>query len=139
MGGGLGKMIIKQQLHQNAVKAVLTLSTETGYQIFTGGDDNSLILSTLSVENGELKLMVESFVEKAASSTITSISKSAGETVVVTSVDQIVRKWSYSENKLVCLAARYTTIADTGCSDSVIVDGKTLAIIGGAGLSVCEV
>lgn len=136
---GLGKMIIKQQLHQNAVKAVLTLSTDTGYQIFTGGDDNSLILSTLSLENGELKLMVESFVEKAASSTITSISKSAGETVVVTSVDQIVRKWSYSESKLVCLAARYTTIADTGCSDSVIVDGKTLAIIGGAGLSVWEV
>ncbi|ODV81973.1 WD40 repeat-like protein [Suhomyces tanzawaensis NRRL Y-17324] len=131
----LDEMIIKQQLHQNGIKAILPVKQAGSYEIITGGDDNALILSTLAFDQEKLKLEVKSFIEKAASSTITSISSSGDAKFLVTSVDQIVRCWSYKNYELSCESARYTTIADTGCSDSVIDDGQVILAIGGAGLS----
>lgn len=134
----LGKPIIKQQLHQSGIKATLLLNCDgTEYDIVTGGDDNVLILSKLVYKGEEgFLLETESFEEKAASATITSISKLDISNILVTSVDQIVRKWTIEENSgLVCKSARYTTVADTGCSDVAHFDGKSIAVIGGAGLS----
>lgn len=134
----LSTMIIKQQLHQNGVKAVLCLPDgPNSYSIFTGGDDNALISSTLDFnpENSELLFSTNSFVEDAASSTITSISDARNGKILVTSVDQIVRIWEFSDTSLACKTARYTTIADTGCSDVSSFDDKNIAVIGGAGLS----
>jgi hypothetical protein len=77
-----------------------------------------------------------SFVEAAATSTITSISYGGPQQALVTSVDQIVRMWDFSQSKLECLSAIYTTIADTGSSETADINGSHLAIVGGAGLSV---
>lgn len=132
----LGPILVNQQLHQNGIKANLAIKDSNGYKIITGGDDNSLILSKLKYSSNELTLVAISFVAHAASSVITSISKAIGDTVVVTSVDQIVRKWSYDADTLTCVAEAYTTIADTGCSDSVIIDDEAVVVVGGAGLSV---
>lgn len=134
----LGTMIIKQQLHQNGIKAVLCLpDMPKAYRIFTGGDDNSLISSTLCFEEEgeELILKTNCFVEKAASSTITSLSFGGSNHIVVTSVDQIVRLWKFDDTSLTCSSARYTTIADTGCSDTTKFDEKDIIVVGGAGLS----
>jgi WD40 repeat protein len=131
----LGNMIIKQQLHQNGVKAILAVKELDNYDIITGGDDNALILSKLFVQDNELALIPQSFVESAASSTITSISKLPGKAVAVTSVDQILRKWTYDGETLECDSAKYTTIADTGCSDSTVLNGNSIVLVGGAGLS----
>lgn len=134
----LGTMIIKQQLHQNGIKAVLNLpDMQNGYKVFTGGDDNSLIYSSLRFEgeNEELVLKTNCFIEEAASSTITSISFGERNRIVVTSVDQIVRLWEFDESSLTCCSARYTTIADTGCSDTTRFDNKNIVVVGGAGLS----
>lgn len=134
----LGAMIIKQQLHQNGIKAVLCLpDIQNGYKIFTGGDDNALIYSNLHFEgrNEELVLKTSCFVEEAASSTITSISVGGQNHIVVTSVDQIVRLWEFDDSSITCSSARYTTIADTGCSDTTRFDNKNIIIVGGAGLS----
>lgn len=130
------KAIIKQQLHQNGIKGLLLTPKKNGYRIITGGDDNALVYSQLSQsEDGQLSLEVKDFVEGAASSTITSISAASGETFIVTSVDQIIRKWNLVNEKLTVESARYTTIADTGCSDSTVVNGESIIVIGGAGLS----
>lgn len=134
----LGTMIIKQQLHQNGIKAILCLlKSPNSYNVITGGDDNSLILSALrfNSENKELTLETNCFIEKAASSTITSISNAGNNEIIVTSVDQIVRLWSFDSSSLECKSARYTTIADTGCSDITTFDNKTVIVVGGAGLS----
>lgn len=134
----LGTMIIKQHLHQNGIKAVLCLPDMPNcYRVFTGGDDNSLISSTLCFEeeSEELILKTNCFVEKAASSTITSLSFGGSNQIVVTSVDQIVRLWKFDDTSLSCSSARYTTIADTGCSDTTKFDDKDIIVVGGAGLS----
>lgn len=137
----LGNMNIKQQLHQNALKTFLVLPREDLLDIITGGDDNALILSSLKYEDGILTLKCNRFVGGAASSTITSISRVDEYQVAVTSVDQIVRLWSFAGNSLHCTAARYTTIADTGCSDSTVLGGRSVVVVGGAGISswaICQ-
>lgn len=134
----LGNMTIKQQLHQNALKTFLVFPRLNLLDIVTGGDDNALILSSLTYDNGQLTLQCNSFAGGAASSTITSISKVDEFQVAVTSVDQIVRLWSISDNTLHCKAARYTTIADTGCSDSTVFAGRNIVVVGGAGISSWE-
>lgn len=138
----LGQVIVKQQLHQSGIKALSLLTQSSDIiEIVTGGDDNALILSNISIstETGEISVETKSFVEKAASTTITSISNIDDSNIIVTSVDQIVRTWSILKDKeLSCTSARYTTIADTGCSDVINLDGKNIAVIGGAGLSTWE-
>lgn len=131
----IGSLLIKQQLHQSGIKAVLLEKNNTGYDLFTGGDDNALIHSTLKLVDGKLVLNIISFIEEAASSSITSICKGNENSVVVTSVDQILREWEYSDSHLKCTSATYTTIADTGCSDSTILDNSRYIVVGGSGLS----
>ncbi|EEQ40617.1 WD domain, G-beta repeat family protein [Clavispora lusitaniae] len=129
----LQNVIIKQQLHQSGIKAFLVLPQNGYWRIITGGDDNALVSSRLSQD---LILTVDCFVEKAASATITGIAKAGEKEVLVTSVDQIVRLWSYDERSLVCKSAAYTTVADTGCCDATKINGNNLAVVGGAGIGI---
>ena len=66
--------LIKQQIHQNSIKG-LAFEEVTGdhYRVFTGGDDNSLIVSDLKFGSEEISLSLLDFQESAASSTITSV------------------------------------------------------------------
>ena len=129
----LQNVIIKQQLHQSGIKAFLVLPQNGYWRIITGGDDNALVSSRLSQD---LILSVDTFVEKAASATITGVAKAGENEVLVTSVDQIVRLWSYDEKNLVCKSAAYTTVADTGCCDATKINGNNLAVVGGAGIGI---
>lgn len=132
----LENLAIKQQLHQSAVKAILPISAGAGdWLIFTGGDDNALVCSRLTTTEAGLNLETKSFVEDAASATITSISPASGNRIFVSSVDQIIRLWRYTEGQLVCESATYTTVADTGCSDTAEINGTNLGVVAGAGLS----
>lgn len=135
----LGEPIIHQQLHQSGIKVALILSAKPdSIELITGGDDNALVYSTLSFD-GALKWLTRDFVETAASATITLISKISAREFLVTSVDQVVRKWAVTLAGLRCTAARYTTVADTGCSDVAPVGARTIAVIGGAGLSAWSI
>lgn len=134
--GVLGPRIISQQLHQNGIKAIVNIPVKDGFLIVTGGDDNALALSKLTMSK-EIALETISFVADAASSTITSISSVGKGEFHVTSVDQIVRRWTY-DGELVQLGNFYTTVADTGCSDEFEEDGRIYVVIGGAGLSMIE-
>lgn len=129
----LENLIVKQQLHQSGIKSMLFIPFKQGWRIVTGGDDNALVVSTLS---SDLALTVDAFVEKAASATITGIAKAGEDEVMVTSVDQIVRLWSFTENELVCKSANYTTVADTGCCDAAVINGNNLGVVGGAGIGI---
>ncbi|CUM65628.1 uncharacterized protein PRCAT00003276001 [Priceomyces carsonii] len=133
----LGHVQVKQNLHQNSIKSLLIVkqSDSESLRLVTGGDDNALILSLISFDDNHIKLRPLSFIEKAASSTITSIAQATDSRVLVTSVDQILRVWSYSNDLLQCNDATYTTIADTGCSDTTNFGDSCVAIVGGAGLS----
>lgn len=132
----LDNLVIKQQLHQSAIKAVLPIYVESSWFILTGGDDNALICSKLTPTKSGLVLEIESFVENAASATITSISPVSDGRILVTSVDQILRLWKYTGQTLVCESATYTTVADTGCSTTAEFNGASFGIVAGAGLSV---
>ena len=125
------KPVAKEKLHQSGVKAI---SIHQDYLI-TGGDDNAITVSQF--DNTSIKLIDR--VENAASATITSIGYVDDKSFITTSVDQIIRLWSFSLGKLVCHEARYTTIADTGCCDTTTVNSKTLAVVGGAGISTWEI
>lgn len=128
---------IKQQLHQSAIKATEFVCNEEskGWDIFTGGDDNALVHLFLFVKNNKLHVEQKSYVEKAASATITGIVSIGNGQVFVTSVDQIVRLWNYTGD-LACVAATYTTVADTGCCEFVNFGQEKLAIACGAGVSI---
>lgn len=133
----LGSPIIRQQLHQNSIKGLLLNHVqENNYDLVTGGDDNALIYSKLQYEEGKIIWKSQSFIENASSSTITSVCSGGDSKAFVTSVDQIARMWDFSSGKLECLSAKYTTVADTGSSETTIINGVNLALIGGAGLSV---
>lgn len=131
--------IIRQQLHQSGIKGLhINQTSDDCIKIITGGDDNALILSSLqhSKTNG-LTWELNSFIEDGASSTITSICGDDDQhTILVTSVDQIVRLWGYSNNQLNLLSAKYTTVADPGCGDICNINNSNLYILAGVGLSV---
>lgn len=135
--------VIKQRLHQSAIKSFALIPNSSGWDVLTGGDDNALVHSTISLlspestsdRNSKLSFQVRTFVEKAASATITGVVATGKHQAFVTSVDQIVRVWDY-QNELTCLAANYTTVADTGCCEFVEFDGSRFAIAAGAGISI---
>lgn len=129
----LENLIVKQQLHQSGIKSILFIPSGQQWRIVTGGDDNALVLSTLS---SDLVLTVDAFVEKAASATITGIANAGENQVMATSVDQIVRLWTFAETELVCKSANYTTVADTGCCDATMINGNKLGVVGGAGIGI---
>ena len=101
-------------------KRCVAISIHQDYLI-TGGDDNAITVSQF--DNTSIKLIDR--VENAASATITSIGYVDDKSFITTSVDQIIRLWSFSLGKLVCHEARYTTIADTGCCDTTTVKQNT--------------
>lgn len=134
----LDSVIVKQQLHQNSVKAIeLTKVDNFRYRLVTGGDDNSLTLSLLEflVSSNSVAIETKSFIEKAASSTITSIAYSGNRSYIVSSVDQIVREWKLEGEALKCVTAKYSTVADTGCVEATSFHHNSVIAIGGAGLS----
>lgn len=130
----LDNLVVLQQLHQSGVKALSIVPGTAEWTIITGGDDNALILSKLTATDDSLSLQVASFMEDAASATITGISNVGSTQVLVTSVDQIVRLWDFSTGVLTLQSANYTTVADTGCCDTTEFDGHYYGLVGGAGL-----
>lgn len=135
----LGSMMVHQQLHQSGIKALTLIDNADGYNIVTGGDDNSIVLSSLCLKADKINIDIINFVPDAASATITSISSIGDEKIAVTSVDQIIRLWSFKSNELTCLSAKYTTIADTGCCDSAEFGKSTVLVAGGAGISAWNI
>lgn len=127
-----GEPVLSTKLHQNAIKAVALVPKENACTIVTGGDDNALVLSELR-PGPSLSVLDR---KDGASSTITSLSV-AGNVLLATSADQIVRIWSIDKT-LECLSANYTSVADTGCSD-VFRDTDLYGIVGGAGLGVFRI
>lgn len=128
------------KVHQSGIKTLsLYIDLPDALKIYTGGDDNSLGISILHIDETTRKISgnVNSFEANAAASTLTSSNLiSRASKLVTTSVDQIVRVWDVSKDKLVLEEKRYTTVADTGTSDCVAIDDSTtLFLLGGAGLS----
>lgn len=111
--------------HQSSVRFC-----RKGELIFSGGDDNKLVVTELS-KDGELKVLTS--VESAHSSTITEVAlldSSSGADIVSVSVDQNVRKWKHVDGELKLVSDEFTTVADTGC----VCPYKGGLLIGGAGL-----
>ena len=132
--------VITKQLHQSGVKALELLQENNSYIMVTGGDDNGIAVSRIHLGSSDdvqnLKIDEICSTTSAASATITSISfLSSAKKFVATSVDQIVRLWSFELGHLECIGATYTTVADTGCCDTIQIDGKDVLVIGGAGIS----
>lgn len=125
-------------VHQNSIKSFEIRIVGNEVVVATGGDDNALAITTFKLEDG-VTADVMSIVESAASSTITSLSIISDDRLLVVSVDQVVRLWSFKENKLVLLDNLYTTIADTGSVDTLEANDREVALIGGVGLSVWDV
>lgn len=132
----LERLVVQQQLHQSGVKAVTIIPANNKWKLITGGDDNALVLSILTPTADGITLETVSFVEDAASATITGLSNVGNDKVFATSVDQIVRLWSISDDTLTCDSASYTTVADTGCCDTTEFNGQHLGVVGGAGLGL---
>ncbi|QLL32862.1 hypothetical protein HG536_0D03840 [Torulaspora globosa] len=131
------------RVHQSGIKTVDSVVRTNGdLVIYTGGDDNGLGITLASFNESTAKICarVADFQEKAAASTITSCNLIDNATkLLATSVDQTLRLWDVSEEKLVLVDSSYTTIADTGSSDCVAIDKSAqLALIGGVGLSVVQ-
>lgn len=135
------------KLHQSGIKAICLIHKDGAVYLLTGGDDNALVVSRITIledDNNLSQLILQTISQEpnAASATITSISHVSDDdlVVVVVSVDQMIRLWSFTNDELHCLAARYTTVADTGCCDvTTLGDDKHMIVVGGAGLSTWEI
>lgn len=132
----LNNLVVLQQLHQSGIKAIAIIPGVDEWKIVTGGDDNALVLSKLVSTEHRISLETVSFIEDAASATITDISNVGTNRVLATSVDQVVRLWNISEDSLRCESANYTTVSDTGCCDTTEFNGHNFGLVGGAGLGV---
>ncbi|EDO19427.1 hypothetical protein Kpol_1002p74 [Vanderwaltozyma polyspora DSM 70294] len=138
----LPNYITKFLVHQSGIKTFCTDSESLPrtIKIFTGGDDNAIAMNILKVDADSLGIISSSssFIEDAASSTITSISLfDKNRKLMMTSVDQLVKVWDVTGDDLVPIDKRYTTIADTGSLDVVTLeDSSTLSLIGGVGISL---
>lgn len=128
--------------HQSGVKSFSILKkSKKKMSIISGGDDNALVMSTVTIEKGTSpSIELDCSVKDAAASTITSTNifkKNKKTRLLTTSVDQVVKIWSVSDNKLTLITEKYTTVADTGCADLIKDKEKKFNIvIGGVGLSV---
>ncbi|AOW04500.1 YALI0D23001p [Yarrowia lipolytica CLIB122] len=109
--------------HQSSVRFC-----RKGELIFSGGDDNKLVVTEL--KNGELREIAS--IASAHSSTITEVAPLDGSEadIVSVSVDQNVRKWKFSDGELKLMSDEFTTVADTGC----VCPYEGGLLIGGAGL-----
>lgn len=129
------------RVHQSGIKTVDPSVDQHGdLLIFTGGDDNAVGITTARFDQStnRIEADVTDFKEKAASSTVTSCDLIDKATkLLTTSIDQTLRLWDVRGKKLVLLESSYTTIADTGSSDSISIDESTqLLLVGGVGLTV---
>ncbi|KAG5356016.1 Regulator of Ty1 transposition protein 10 [Yarrowia sp. B02] len=106
--------------HQSSVRFC-----RNGNLVFSGGDDNKLVVSELV--DGELKEVAS--VVSAHSSTITEVA-ALEDGIVSVSVDQNVRKWKFEGGELKLVSDEFTTVADTGC----VCPYEGGLLIGGAGL-----
>ncbi len=136
-----GKIIFNQQIHQSSIKGMDLIQTDKGsVKVITGGDDNALVVS--KVEDHELtglSIDIESFDPSAASSTITTVSAINDSQVLVGAVDQSIKIWDIASD-LEVVEEKYTTVADTGCSEVVkFENGAEYALLGGAGFSLWKI
>ncbi len=142
----LSGKILRLQIHQSSIKGLLVInpnnsttneSNDNQISIITGGDDNAIVLTKLTVINDEIiNGSIIQKIDSAASSTITSLSIIENSNYFIsTSVDQILRLWFLKNNEIILKDYKYTTVADTGCSDTTIINEIPLILIGGAGLS----
>lgn len=139
----LENVLVDQQLHQSSIKALdLVKISSNKFLLITGGDDNALIASEIIKSGSLVNIEIKAFVASAASSTITSVNFIDEETVMVNAVDQNIKLWKFTapsseiDAKLNLLQEKYTTVADTGCAEIAKFNDETLAVVGGAGLSV---
>jgi WD40 repeat protein len=126
-------------VHQNGIKSFEVISEKEKFLVATGSDDNGLAVSAFKLSSDNTYVPeILTHEPSAASSTITSVSYLDGYRLLVGSVDQIVRLWSFKTGDLELIDSHYTTVADTGSSDVVKHDGKDYGLIGGCGLSIWE-
>ncbi|KAH3903435.1 tRNA (34-2'-O)-methyltransferase regulator RTT10 SCDLUD_001074 [Saccharomycodes ludwigii] len=138
----------RNRIHQSGIRAMEVFvpnGKSNEFIVVTGGDDNGLGVTvfTLDSTTGNDLLCVKNtfFDPKAASSTITSINvienKSDKDKInfLVCSIDQNLRLWEFDgiTYKLKISDKKYTSIADTGSSDTY---NSNFALIGGVGLSL---
>ncbi|KAL3229117.1 hypothetical protein RNJ44_02204 [Nakaseomyces bracarensis] len=129
-------------VHQSGIKSFSIMKkSKKKMCIITGGDDNALALSTVTIDKGtDTEIELNFSVKDASSSTITSVNifkKSKKTRVLTTSVDQVIKIWSVEGDKLTLLKDKYTTVADTGCADLIKdKENKINIVVGGVGLSV---
>lgn len=126
-------------IHQNGIKSFEVISEDGKFLVATGSDDNGLAITEFKLSDGLYKPELMSLEPDAASSTITSLSYLNGYRLLVASVDQIVRLWDFKSGKLELVDSQYTTVADTGSSDTITKDDKDYGLVGGCGLSLWEI
>ncbi|KAH3679885.1 hypothetical protein WICMUC_000628 [Wickerhamomyces mucosus] len=126
-------------VHQNGIKDFDIFKTDSGILVASGGDDNGLGLTQFNLNDETITSEIVSFVPNAASSTITSLSGLSDSRLLVGSVDQIIRLWTFKDNELRLVDAHYTTVADTGSLDSTEYKTSDFALVGGIGLAVWEI
>lgn len=126
-------------VHQNSIKSFSVKQDNDDLIVATGGDDNGLAITTFKFNGEIVEAEVNSLVEDAASSTITSLDMVSNDRLIVVSVDQIVRLWSFKDKKLKLLDKLYTTVADTGSLGTYQQGDRHVSLIGGVGLSVWDI
>lgn len=132
----LNDSIVCKKLHQNGIKSLYVQKNTNFYTIITGSDDSSLTLSKLIYDNAKIQYELLYKYQNASTSTITSIMKINNDSVIVTSLDQIVRVWTHKNNDLKCISAKNVEIADIGCVATKKIQNDLFIIICGLGLCV---
>lgn len=144
LSSALPNFDLKLPVHQSGIKALAHAIDSSGrLKFYTGGDDNAIGICTMTIEEstGKIEGHISAFKPNGAASTITSCGLiDQGKFLVTTSVDQLVKVWDISKDKISLEKSQYVTVADTGSSDSITTeDGSTTLLIGGVGLSIFQV
>ncbi|KAK0383993.1 hypothetical protein NLU13_8082 [Sarocladium strictum] len=141
------------QTHQNTVKAMDMISHDAGHLVLTGGDDNSVRLSYISLSESSdtdpkrhYTITNRANFPRAHTASINGVAiltrspDRPGYLGVSASNDQRVKVWDLGDSgqKLSLLADRYSGVADPGDLE-ILHHNKGALAIGGVGMEVWHV
>ncbi|KAH7368564.1 WD domain-containing protein [Plectosphaerella cucumerina] len=131
-------------VHQNGIKALGLRRDEKGYTVFTGGDDNSLVVTALArTAEDKWTIVSKRGVKRAHAAAVNGITVlpggAAGSTTVATvSNDQRVKVWEIREEGISLLGDRNSAVADPGDIAVLESPGESAAriMVVGVGMEV---
>ena len=128
-------------VHQSGVNCLDLLRSEDGWNIVTGGDDTSLVLSRYI--RGQITVIWRSDLSCGHTTQITGL-RMVGDLIVTSGVDQRLILWRHSRTeageKVIWVGSKCVSVADVSRLDILTEDkGRLVVVLAGVGMERIDI